>query len=140
MRQDAHLQLITEVLQSIKASEMSPLLKSIYATEGGSEALDVLIKYMYAWAPPTHRFSPRSFDLTWDVKHSYKGMASGSSSKTPSKVTPQPTGGFSQVGGRPGATEPSQAGMSVLLSWHEKTVEVAGIGSIARTMTDWRRV
>lgn len=36
-----------EVLQSIKASEMSPLLKSIYATEGGSEALDVLVKYMY---------------------------------------------------------------------------------------------
>lgn len=37
-----------EVLQSIKASEMSPLLKSMYATEGGSDALDVLVKYMYA--------------------------------------------------------------------------------------------
>jgi actin related protein 2/3 complex subunit 5 len=44
--QDAHLQTITEVLQSIKASEMSPLLKNIYASEGGSEALDVLMKYM----------------------------------------------------------------------------------------------
>jgi actin related protein 2/3 complex subunit 5 len=35
-----------EVLQSIKASDMSPLLKSIYSAEGGSEALDVLMKYM----------------------------------------------------------------------------------------------
>lgn len=26
---------------------MSPLLKSVYGTEGGSEALDVLMKYMY---------------------------------------------------------------------------------------------
>jgi len=46
---DAHLQTITEVLQSIKASEMSPLLKSIYSSEGGNEALDVLMKYM--WVP-----------------------------------------------------------------------------------------
>lgn len=30
---------------------MSPLLKSIYETEGGSECLDVLMKYMYA--PPS---------------------------------------------------------------------------------------
>lgn len=30
--------------------------------------------------------------------------------------------------------------MSVLLSWHEKVVDVAGLGSIVRTMTDWRKV
>jgi actin related protein 2/3 complex subunit 5 len=30
--------------------------------------------------------------------------------------------------------------MSVLLSWHEKVVEVAGLGCIGRVMTDWRRV
>lgn len=66
---------------------------------------------------------------------------SGSSSKSPSNVTPQATGGFSQMGGRPGAGhEPATAAMSVLLSWHEKVVEVAGIGCIGRTMTDWRRV
>lgn len=41
------MQTIIEVLQSIKASDMSPLLKSIYGTEGGSECLDVLMKYMY---------------------------------------------------------------------------------------------
>lgn len=57
------------------------------------------------------------------------------------KVTPQPTGGFSQFGARPGASnEPASAGMSVMLSWHEKLVEVAGLGCIGRTMTDWRRV
>ena len=46
-QQDAHLHTIIEVLQSIKASEMSPLLKSLYASEGGAECLDVLMKYMY---------------------------------------------------------------------------------------------
>ncbi|KAL6855221.1 hypothetical protein ACO1O0_006360 [Amphichorda felina] len=113
---EAQLQTIVEVLQSIKASEMSPLLKNIYASEGGSEALDVLMKYIY------------------------KGMGAGSpASRSPSNVTPQSTG-FSQVGGRPGSTEPTAAAMSVLLSWHEKVVEVAGLGCIGRTMTDWRRV
>lgn len=73
----------------------------------------------------------------------YKGMAStsgGSAPRTPTRVTPQATG-FSQVGGRPGAAnESAGAGMSVLLSWHEKVVDVAGLGCIGRTMTDWRRV
>lgn len=45
-KQEAHLQTIVEVLQSIKASEMNPLLKRIYESEGGNEALDVLMKYM----------------------------------------------------------------------------------------------
>lgn len=44
--QEAHLQTIIEVLQSIKASDMSPLLKRIYESEGGNECLDVLMKYM----------------------------------------------------------------------------------------------
>jgi actin related protein 2/3 complex subunit 5 len=55
-------------------------------------------------------------------------------------MTPQQTG-FSQIGARPGApTESTGAAMSVLLSWHEKVVEVAGLGCIGRVMTDWRRV
>ncbi|SPO05681.1 related to subunit of the Arp2/3 complex ARC15 [Cephalotrichum gorgonifer] len=114
---DAHLQTITEVLQSIKASEMTPLLNRIYGSEGGSEALDVLVKYLY------------------------KGMATGSGApKSPSRLTPQPSPGFSQVGGRPGVNEPAMGAMSVLLSWHEKVVEVAGLGSIVRCMSDFRRV
>ena len=45
------------------------------------------------------------------------------------------------MGGRPGgANESSGAAMSVLLSWHEKVVEVAGLGCVGRTMTDWRKV
>ncbi|PHH88363.1 hypothetical protein CDD83_7635 [Cordyceps sp. RAO-2017] len=117
---EAHLQTIVEILQSIKASDMSPLLTAIYESPGGSECLDVLMKYIY------------------------KGMAVGSPAaalRSPSKVTPQSTGGFSQVGGRPGAANESTASsMSVLLSWHEKLVDVAGLGCIGRTMTDWRRV
>ncbi|KAI2622830.1 actin-related protein 2/3 complex subunit 5 [Xylaria nigripes] len=117
---DAHLQTVIEVLQSIKASEMTPMLQRIYDSEGGSELMDVLMKYLY------------------------KGMASGAASgglRTPTRnLTPQPTG-FSQIGNRPGGTNESMgANMSVLLSWHEKVVEVAGLGSIQRCMTDRRRV
>lgn len=76
----------------------------------------------------------------------YKGMAAtssasgGSAPRTPTRMTPQPTG-LSQFSGRPGASAESTGGaMSVLLSWHEKVVEVAGLGCIGRVMTDWRRV
>ncbi|KFY45360.1 hypothetical protein V495_03022 [Pseudogymnoascus sp. VKM F-4514 (FW-929)] len=63
---------------------MTPLLKSVYASEGGSDVLDSLMKYLYAgMAAPTQR----------------QGESSG-------------------------------AAMSVLLSWHEKVVEVAGLGAL----------
>ncbi|KAI0182056.1 actin-related protein 2/3 complex subunit 5 [Hypoxylon sp. FL1284] len=116
---DSHMQTVVEVLQSIKASEMTPMLQRIYGSEGGSELLDVLMKYLY------------------------KGMSGGSlaGGRTPTRnLTPQATG-FSQIGSRPGAVNESMgAGMSVLLSWHEKVVDVAGLGSIERCMTDWRKV
>lgn len=44
--QEAHLQTVIEVLQSIKASEMTPMLQRLYGTPGGSECLDVLMKYL----------------------------------------------------------------------------------------------
>lgn len=43
---EAHLGAVIEVLQSIKASDMTPMLARIYGSEGGSELLDVLMKYM----------------------------------------------------------------------------------------------
>lgn len=102
---------------------MTPMLQRIFQTEGGSDALDVLMKYLY------------------------KGMAASASSSTGklsrgSTLTPQSTeSGFSQMGGRPGAAnESSGAAMSVLLSWHEKVVDVAGLGAVNRSMTDWRKV
>ena len=53
-------------------------------------------------------------------------------------MSPQPTG-FSQISSRGGAEGGGQA-MSVLLSWHEKLVEIAGAGCIVRVMTDRRSV
>ncbi|KAI9806234.1 MAG: hypothetical protein M1825_006349 [Sarcosagium campestre] len=113
---ELHLATITEILQSIKQSEMSPLLKRIFQSEGGTETVDVLMKYLY------------------------KGMAQSSHapSGTGKSLSPQATG-FSQIHARGGA-EGGGAAMSVLLSWHEKLVEIAGPGSIARVMTDRRTV
>ena len=53
-------------------------------------------------------------------------------------VTPQATG-FSQIHPR-GPSEGGGQAMSVLLSWHEKVVEIAGQGAIIRVMTDRRTV
>ena len=55
-----------------------------------------------------------------------------------SSLTPQATG-FSQILSRGGGEGGGQA-MSVLLSWHEKLVEIAGAGSIVRVMSDRRTV
>lgn len=53
-------------------------------------------------------------------------------------LSPQTTG-FSQIQSRSAGEGGGQA-MSVLLSWHEKLVEIAGAGSIIRVMTDRRTV
>lgn len=66
---------------------------------------------------------------------------SGKSSTRGSTLTPQSTGvGFSQMGGRAPSADNSGGAMSVLLSWHEKVVEIAGLGTITRSITDWRKV
>ena len=54
-------------------------------------------------------------------------------------LQPQQTG-FSQMGGRPGGGEGGGQAMSVLLSWHERIVEVAGLGGVVRVMSDRRVV
>lgn len=94
-----HLSTVTEILQSIRQSEMTPILQRIYQSEGGSEVCDTLMKYIY------------------------KGMAQGGPTSAHSagkNVTPQQTG-FTQAGGRSfGGAEGGGQAMSVLLSWHEK--------------------
>ena len=47
--------------------------------------------------------------------------------------------GFSQIQARASVEGGGQA-MSVLLSWHEKVIEIAGQGAIIRVMTDRRTV
>jgi actin related protein 2/3 complex subunit 5 len=44
--QELHMATVAEVLQSIKQSEMTPMLKRILQSPDGSETLDVLMKYM----------------------------------------------------------------------------------------------
>lgn len=70
----------------------------------------------------------------------YKGMSHNSQPTSTSirSLSPQSTG-FSQIHTRGGGEGGGQA-MSVLLSWHEKLVEIAGKGSIVRVMTDRRTV
>lgn len=44
--QEVHLATVVEILQSIKQADMSPMLSRIYGLEGGTELLDVLMKYL----------------------------------------------------------------------------------------------
>ena len=43
---DAQLPIVIEVLQSIKAADMTPLLRSVYGSQGGADVLDALMKYL----------------------------------------------------------------------------------------------
>lgn len=146
------------------------MLSRIYDSEGGVEVLDVLMKYLYVASFDIHslsRYSEEDFPFTPAllfithleitpnplvlnrklreltrllVNDRYKGMAHSSkpSSASTGSMSPQPTG-FSQIHSRGGGEGGGQA-MSVLLSWHEKLVEIAGPGSIVRVMSDRRTV
>ncbi|KAK3690777.1 hypothetical protein LTR37_018999 [Vermiconidia calcicola] len=113
-----HLTTVTEILQNIRQAEMTPILQRMYQSEGGSETCDTLMKYLY------------------------KGMAQGAPGGAAGgkNLTPQATG-FNQVSGRNfGGAEGGGQAMSVLLSWHEKLIEMVGPGSIVRVMADRRTV
>jgi len=58
--QEVHLATVVEILQSIKQSDMSPMLSRTYSSEGGVETLDVLMKYLYAPNCPQTFFQPTS--------------------------------------------------------------------------------
>jgi hypothetical protein len=136
--QEVHLAAVIEILQSIRQSDMSPILSRLYGAPGGTEALDVLMKYMYVAAridatfdqfyirhsPIVFTSSPRLHYLAphqLTVCDSYKGMAQASPPSNTRNITPQATG-FSQVHSRGGGEGGGQA-MSVLLSWHEKVCQ-----------------
>ncbi|CAG7982445.1 unnamed protein product [Penicillium salamii] len=116
---EVHLATVIDVLQGIRQGEMTRILEGVCSGDGGAERADCLMKYLY------------------------KGMsssASGSGAQSPKKsVSPQATG-FSQIQARNLGEGGGGQQMSVLLSWHEKLVEIAGTGSIVRVMTDRRTV
>lgn len=117
-----HLTTVMEVLQGIRHSDASRVLGELLSQPGGSALADTLMKYIY------------------------KGMGSGVGGSSKG-MSPQSTGGvdgvsrgFSQIQARNTSEGGSGQAMSVLLSWHEKLVELVGVGGIVRVMSDRRTV
>lgn len=115
-----HLTTVLEVLQGIRASDVSRLLEQMLKQPGGNALGDTLMKYIY------------------------KGMA-GQGSSSSRGMSPQATGGsgkggFSQIQARNVGEGGGGQAMSVLLSWHEKLVDIIGVGGIVRVMSDRRTV
>ncbi|THC95737.1 hypothetical protein EYZ11_004776 [Aspergillus tanneri] len=118
---EVHLATVVDVLQGIRQGEMTRVLEGVCAGDGGSERADCLMKYLYKGMAS-------------------QGSGSGSGHQSARKsVSPQNTG-FSQIQGRNLGEGGGGQQMSVLLSWHEKLVELTGTGSIVRVMTDRRTV
>ncbi|KAJ6166835.1 hypothetical protein N7470_002282 [Penicillium chermesinum] len=117
---EVHMATVTEVLQGIRQADMTRVLESVCGGDGGAERADCLMKYIY------------------------KGMSSsgpsGGGQSPRNTISPQSTGGFSQIQARNVGEGGGGQQMSVLLNWHEKLVEVAGTGCIVRVMTDRRTV
>lgn len=118
-----HLTTVLEVLQGIRQSDASRVLSELLSQPGGSALADTLMKYIY------------------------KGMGSGAGGAGSRGMSPQSTGGvdgvgrgFSQIQQRNVNEGGSGQAMSVLLSWHEKLVELVGVGGIVRVMSDRRTV
>ncbi|KAK5937361.1 hypothetical protein PMZ80_010368 [Knufia obscura] len=118
-----HLTTVLEVLQGIRQSDASRVLSEMLRQPGGNALADTLMKYIY------------------------KGMGSGAGGSGSRGITPQSTGGvdglskgFSQIQQRNTGEGGSGQAMSVLLSWHEKLVELVGVGGIVRVMSDRRTV
>ncbi|RHZ61868.1 hypothetical protein Glove_345g43 [Diversispora epigaea] len=95
---ELNAKIVMEVLNSIKATDILPLIKKL-----SIEQQDILMKYIY------------------------RGMAfSGKASDKP------------KTGASPPPPEPFNS--AVLLNWHEKLTEIAGVGCIVRVITDRKTV
>jgi actin related protein 2/3 complex subunit 5 len=123
-----HLTTVVEVLQGIRQSDVAKVLESVLSGPSGRERGDTLMKYLYRGmgAPGGGSVSPQMTGT---------GPAAAGGTTT--------TTGFSQIQarnlGEAGGASGGQA-MSVLLSWHEKLVEIVGVGGIVRVMCDRRTV
>lgn len=55
---------------------MTPMLQRIYQGDGGSELLDVLMKYLYVVAPPPLSEVPTSVTYPFSTHESIRGAVS----------------------------------------------------------------
>ena len=125
-----HFTTVIDVLQGIRQSDVAKVLEGVLGGNsggggGGKERGDTLMKYIYRGM-------------------SAQGVAvGGKAAGGGGGISPQMTGasGFSQVQARNlGEGGGGGQAMSVLLSWHEKLVEIVGVGGIVRVMCDRRTV
>jgi actin related protein 2/3 complex, subunit 5 len=136
-----HLSTVVEVLQGIRQSDVARLLAGLLKGDGGMGRADCLMKYLYvllsSFIPHMIWEGSRLIYMGWSR---YKGMSSQStSSSSKPSISPQATG-FSQMQARNLGEGGGGQAMSVLLSWHEKLVEIVGVGGIVRVMCDRRTV
>ena len=129
-----HFATVIDVLQGIRQSDVAKVLEGVLGGNSGGggrgkERGDTLMKYLY------RGMSAQGVAVGAKATGGAGGGAGG--------VSPQMTGasGFSQVQARNlGEGGGGGQAMSVLLSWHEKLVEIVGVGGIVRVMCDRRTV
>ncbi|RPA74539.1 Arp2/3 complex 16 kDa subunit ARPC5 [Ascobolus immersus RN42] len=119
-----HLQAVLEILSSIRSTEMNDTLQQLYEGDNGVELVDTLLKYIYRGMGVRAPIKRRT-------EYAHKEWYKLSSEEQ-------------QAIERAEAVRDLEEGVvvnhSVLLSWHEKVVGVAGEGAIVRVMSDRRTV
>jgi actin related protein 2/3 complex subunit 5 len=132
-----HLTTVVEVLQGIRQSDVAKVLESVLAGPGGRERGDTLMKYLYrGMGAPSGAGKAAAGGGGVSPQMTGSGGAAAGTTTT----TTTTTGGFSQIQARNLGEAGSGQAMSVLLSWHEKLVEIVGVGGIVRVMCDRRTV
>ncbi|CCX29740.1 actin-related protein 2/3 complex subunit 5 [Pyronema domesticum] len=131
---DRYLEIFLEVLNSVKSAEVDQILSTLSQkpasqdSPSGVELMDVLMKYIYKGMGRLNNSASNA-----GVASPVSTHATGASTMS-GLVSGMSTFG---IGNRPSKDD---SGMSVLLGWHEKVVNIAGHASIIRVMTDRRTV